>query len=115
MDIIFFGGAIDRHRRVHSDHSFLFHDRAFCRYRSVCDQHRGPLRCRCPKIAHHNSLVVGLRVHPFIITLGSMWILRGVAFVATKAESILLPHALTAFTKASLGLSGGLYPVPCCS
>jgi ribose transport system permease protein len=26
-------------------------------------------------------LVVGLRVHPFIITLGSMWVLRGIAFV----------------------------------
>jgi ribose transport system permease protein len=58
-------------------------------------------------------LVVGLRVHPFIITLGTMWILRGVAFVASKAESILVPQPLTAVTKASLGLGGGgLYPVP---
>ena len=37
-------------------------------------------------------LVVGLRVHPFIITLGTMWILRGIAFVARKAESILVPR-----------------------
>jgi ribose transport system permease protein len=57
-------------------------------------------------------LVVGLRVHPFIITLGSMWMLRGVAFVASKAESILVPTSLTAVAKAPLGLSGGLYPVP---
>ncbi|MGH7619550.1 MAG: ABC transporter permease [Gemmatimonadaceae bacterium] len=57
-------------------------------------------------------LVVGLRVHPFIITLGTMWILRGVAFVATKAESILVPPGLTTVVKASLGLGGGLYPVP---
>ena len=57
-------------------------------------------------------LVVGLRVHPFIITLGTMWILRGVAFVATHAESILVPSSLTAVAKASLGLGGGLYPVP---
>jgi ribose transport system permease protein len=57
-------------------------------------------------------LVVGLRVHPFIITLGSMWVLRGIAFVVTKAESILVPQSLTAVTKASLGLGGGLYPVP---
>ena len=57
-------------------------------------------------------LVVGLRVHPFIITLGTMWVLRGVAFVATNAESILVPASLTAVTKASLGLGGGLYPVP---
>jgi ribose transport system permease protein len=57
-------------------------------------------------------LVVGLRVHPFIVTLGTMWMLRGIAFVATKAESILIPAPLTAVTKASLGLGGGLYPVP---
>ena len=60
----------------------------------------------------NGALVVGLRVHPFIITLGTMWILRGIAFVATKAESILVPPSLTAVTKASLGLPGGLYPVP---
>src|SRR5215211_5109319 len=60
----------------------------------------------------NGSLVVGLRVHPFIITLGTMWVLRGIAFVATKAESILVPPSLTAVTKASLGLGGGLYPVP---
>jgi ribose/xylose/arabinose/galactoside ABC-type transport system permease subunit len=57
-------------------------------------------------------LVVGLRVHPFIVTLGTMWMLRGIAFVATKAESILVPSSLTAITKAPLGLRGGLYPVP---
>jgi ribose transport system permease protein len=57
-------------------------------------------------------LVVGLRVHPFIITLGTMWILRGIAFVATKAESILVPSSLTRVTKTSLGLGGGLYPIP---
>ena len=57
-------------------------------------------------------LVVGLRVHPFIITLGTMWMLRGIAFVATQAESILVPPSLTAVTKASLGFGGGLYPVP---
>jgi ribose/xylose/arabinose/galactoside ABC-type transport system permease subunit len=60
----------------------------------------------------NGALVVGLRVHPFIITLGTMWVLRGIAFVATKAESILVPAPLTAVTKASLGLGGGLYPVP---
>jgi ribose transport system permease protein len=60
----------------------------------------------------NGALVIGLRVHPFIITLGSMWVLRGIAFVATKAESILVPSSLTAVTKASLGLGGGLYPVP---
>jgi ribose/xylose/arabinose/galactoside ABC-type transport system permease subunit len=57
-------------------------------------------------------LVVFLRVHPFIITLGTMWILRGIAFVSSKAESILVPESLTSFGKASLGLGGSLYPVP---
>lgn len=57
-------------------------------------------------------MVVGLRVHPFIITLGTMWILRGIAFVASDAESIGLPAALTSLAKAPLGLAESLYPVP---
>ncbi|MFI5310174.1 MAG: ABC transporter permease [Gemmatimonadales bacterium] len=57
-------------------------------------------------------MVVGLQVHPFIITLGTMWMLRGVAFVASHAESILVPKALTSVAKASLGLGASLYPVP---
>jgi ribose/xylose/arabinose/galactoside ABC-type transport system permease subunit len=60
----------------------------------------------------NGALVVGLRVHPFIVTLGTMWVLRGIAFVATRAESILVPASLTTVIKASLGLGGGLYPVP---
>ena len=57
-------------------------------------------------------MVVGHGVHPFIITLGTMWVLRGVAFVATRAESILVPQPLTGVAKATLGLEAGLYPVP---
>jgi ribose transport system permease protein len=57
-------------------------------------------------------MVVGLRVHPFIITLGTMWVLRGVAFVSSNAESILLPPVLTHVAKASVGLAASLYPVP---
>jgi len=60
----------------------------------------------------NGAMVVGLRVHPFIITLGSMWVLRGIAFVASRAESILVPPALTSVAKASLGLGAALYPVP---
>lgn len=60
----------------------------------------------------NGGLVVLLKVHPFIVTLGTMWILRGIAFVVTKAQSILVPPPLTAVTKASLGLGDGLYPVP---
>jgi ribose/xylose/arabinose/galactoside ABC-type transport system permease subunit len=57
-------------------------------------------------------MVIGLGVHPFIITLGTMWMLRGVAFVISRAESILVPHSLTAVAKASLGMGEALYPVP---
>ena len=34
------------------------------------------------------GLIVALRVHPFIITLGGMAILRGIAFVITKGQSV---------------------------
>ena len=57
-------------------------------------------------------MIIGLGVHPFIITLGTMWILRGVAFVISRAESILVPQALTAVAKAPLGMGTALYPVP---
>jgi len=33
-------------------------------------------------------MVVGLRVHPFIITLGTMSIFRGIAFVTTRAQAV---------------------------
>ncbi|MGH7752108.1 MAG: ABC transporter permease, partial [Gemmatimonadales bacterium] len=62
--------------------------------------------------AANGAMVVGLRVHPFIITLGTMWILRGIAFVTSHAESILVPPALTAVAKASLGFALSLHPVP---
>lgn len=38
--------------------------------------------------AANGLLVVLLRVHPFIITLGTMLIFRGIAFVTTKAQAI---------------------------
>ena len=60
----------------------------------------------------NGSLVVGLRVHPFIVTLGTMWVFRGVAFVSSRAQSILVPDALTGTVKASLGLADTLAPIP---
>jgi len=36
----------------------------------------------------NGGLIVALRVHPFIITLGTMAILRGIAFVVTKGQSV---------------------------
>jgi ribose transport system permease protein len=60
-----------------------------------------------------NGLMVArLGVHPFIITLGTLWVFRGVAFITSKAVSILLPLPVTEFAKAGLGLGKGLYPVP---
>jgi ribose transport system permease protein len=56
-------------------------------------------------------MIVGLGVHPFVITLGMMWMVRGLAFVLSDAQSILVPDALTHVAKASLGL-GRLHPVP---
>src|SRR5438876_704002 len=36
----------------------------------------------------NGGMIVALRVHPFIITLGTMAIFRGIAFVITKGQSI---------------------------
>lgn len=57
-------------------------------------------------------MVIGLGVHPFIITLGTMWILRGLAFVVSHAQSVLVPGALTNVAKARLGFGAELSPVP---
>ncbi len=57
-------------------------------------------------------MVSRLKVHPFIITLGTMWVYRGVAFVVSKAESITVPDNIIGFAKANLGLKATLYPVP---
>ncbi|HEX7048887.1 MAG TPA: ABC transporter permease [Longimicrobiales bacterium] len=57
-------------------------------------------------------MVIGLGVHSFVITLGTMWIFRGLAFVMSHARSILVPTALTDVAKASLGMGTALYPVP---
>jgi ribose transport system permease protein len=57
-------------------------------------------------------MVARLGVHPFIITLGTLWVFRGIAFITSKAVSILLPLPVTEFAKASFGLGTGLYPLP---
>jgi ribose transport system permease protein len=36
----------------------------------------------------NGGMIVALRVHPFIITLGTMAIFRGIAFVVTKGQSV---------------------------
>jgi ribose transport system permease protein len=56
-------------------------------------------------------MIVGLKVHPFIITLGTMAALRGLVAIPTKAQSVgNFPEALTqGFFKRSLA---GTNPVP---
>jgi ribose/xylose/arabinose/galactoside ABC-type transport system permease subunit len=57
------------------------------------------------------GLIVALRVHPFIITLGGMAIFRGVAFVITKGQSIgAFPAAFRDFVRFEIG--DGLSFVP---
>src|SRR5258706_2759649 len=36
----------------------------------------------------NGGMIVALKVHPFIITLGTMAIFRGIAFVVTKGQSV---------------------------
>lgn len=60
----------------------------------------------------NGAMISKLGVHPFIITLGTMWVYRGIAFVASNGQSILVPDALTNVAKSNLGLGKGLYPVP---
>ncbi len=60
-----------------------------------------------------NGLLISLlSVHPFIITLGTMWIFRGLAFVASKAVSIPMPDSVIHSVKATLGFGQGMYPIP---
>ena len=48
--------------------------------------------------------VIGLKLHPFIITLGTMGIFRGIAFVTTKAQSIGQFHSAV---RRRVGVSAG--------
>jgi len=56
--------------------------------------------------------IVLLRVHPFVITLGTMAIYRGIAFVMTKAQAYT--QFPTQFTDGLIRyeVAGRLYPVP---
>lgn len=59
----------------------------------------------------NGAMIVGLRVHPFIITLGTMAAFRGIVFVQSKGQSIgPFPDSFTTgFVKAKVL---GVYPVP---
>jgi ribose transport system permease protein len=59
----------------------------------------------------NGAMIVGLRVHPFIITLGTMAVVRGLVFLQTRGDSIMgFPPSFTAgFFKATIA---GVEPVP---
>lgn len=58
------------------------------------------------------SLIVALRVHPFIITLGGMAIYRGIAFVITEGQSIgNFPAAFREFVRFEVGDGLGVVPL----
>jgi ribose/xylose/arabinose/galactoside ABC-type transport system permease subunit len=59
--------------------------------------------------------VIGLKLHPFIITLGTMSIFRGIAFVTTKAQSIgnFHPAFVDGFISRRFEFGAGhVYPIP---
>lgn len=58
------------------------------------------------------GLIVALRVHPFIITLGGMAIIRGVAFVITTGQSVgNFPAAFRDFVRFEVGPGLGIVPL----
>jgi ribose/xylose/arabinose/galactoside ABC-type transport system permease subunit len=60
----------------------------------------------------NGSLIVALKVHPFIITLGSMAILRGFAFVITTGQSIGgFPSAFRQLVRYEIGDGLSLVPL----
>ena len=60
----------------------------------------------------NGGLTVALRVHPFIITLGMMAILRGVAFVITNGQSVgEFPEPLRALVRHEVGNGLSLVPM----
>lgn len=60
----------------------------------------------------NGALITSLGVHPFIITLGTMWVFRGIAFVTSQANSIRLPDEMTDMVKWSPAGMPGVVPVP---
>ncbi|WP_415910514.1 ABC transporter permease [Oleiharenicola sp. Vm1] len=60
----------------------------------------------------NGGLIVALRVHPFIITLGAMAILRGVAFVVTRGQSVGgFPPAFRELVRFEVGNGLSLVPL----
>lgn len=70
--------------------------------------------------AINGALVVALRIHPFIVTLGTLYVYRGIALVAVPMKTLpsldhQLPHAFTngfMAQKAYFGPAQFVQPVP---
>lgn len=62
--------------------------------------------------ALNGGMIVALRVHPFIITLGTMAIYRGIAFVMTKGQSIgSFPEAFRSLIRYDFGSELSIVPL----
>jgi ribose transport system permease protein len=60
----------------------------------------------------NGGMIVALRVHPFIITLGTMAIFRGIAFVITKGQSIgVFPPTFRNLVRWEIGDGLSLVPL----
>lgn len=60
----------------------------------------------------NGSMIVALRVHPFIITLGTMTIYRGIAFVITNGQSVgSFPAAFRDLVRWEMGNGLSLVPL----
>jgi ribose transport system permease protein len=60
----------------------------------------------------NGGMIVALKVHPFIITLGTMAIFRGIAFVITKGQSIGgFPPAFRELVRWEIGQGLSLVPL----
>ena len=60
----------------------------------------------------NGGMIVLLRVHPFIITLGTMAIYRGIAFVITKGQSVGgFPEAFRNIVRCEVGQGLALVPL----
>jgi ribose transport system permease protein len=60
----------------------------------------------------NGGMIVALKVHPFIITLGTMAIFRGIAFVITKGQSIGgFPQAFRDLVRFEVGDGLSLVPL----
>src|SRR5581483_2118797 len=60
----------------------------------------------------NGGMIVALRVHPFIITLGTMTIFRGIAFVITNGQSVgSFPPAFRDLVRREMGNGLSLVPL----